>query len=264
MKNFQYKRFANVLRYLGFVKWRTYANLILIPLIITGAIILSCKYFIFFGSESEADKMAVAVVPMFFSIMVGFTSYNCVKMMSSTGHVGDAHSQFLALPASSLEKFVAAVIMRVFLPVICAFIGFYAAELITNPSTFGAVLSENMLKVSSRSMDLEGSPLLAFGVQSLAFLVFVSSMATFVFCGLLFSRFKWIIAFFVQVLCWIMFARIIYMACKSIDFMQYELRSGMIVLWLNIIFFVLSAVLFWGSYKLFERSQAVRGSFLAI
>ncbi len=264
MKDFQYKRFVNVLRYLGFVKWRTYANLTLIPLIVAGAIFLSYKNFIYFDNDLAASNFAPSCVPFFMFIMLGFTSYRCVKMMTSTGRVGDGHSQFLALPASSLEKFISAIIMRIALPVLCAVVGFYVAVLVTSPTSFGESLRTSMMVFHCNDAMLACSPMLLFGMRSCAVLFFVASMSTFIFCGLLFSRFKWLIAFFAQVLCSIISGRAIFAVYEMIDFSQYNIRFAMLVLWLNIVFFVISAALLFCSYLFFKRSQAVRGSFLAI
>lgn len=264
MNSFSLRRFAYTLRYIGFVKWRAYANCLVVPFLVTAVTLFANG---FFGSPVEAETEALASKAVFvFALLLG-VSFFCVKVLYPTGRTGDGYFQFLVLPASSSEKFLAAVLMRVAAPLLCATIGYYAAVLVVTPGSFLRVLASEPVAVNGMhimdSMPSEFGAPLRIGGMLLPPAFVLCSLSFFLFAGFLFSRFKWILGFLVQILLAVLVVRAVLELDDVIDFDEYDVNYTALVWWLDAILLAVTALLVFLSYRLFKRSQAVKGRFFA-
>lgn len=262
MNSFSLRRFAYTLRYIGFVKWRAYANCLVVPFLVTAVTLFANG---FFGSPVEAETEALASKAVFvFALLLG-ASFFCVKVLYPTGRTGDEYSQFLALPASSSEKFLAAVLMRVAAPLLCATIGYYAAVLVVSPSAFLNVLKSTPVSIYGMhvidSMPSEFGVPLRIGGMLLPPVFVICSLSFFLFAGFLFSRFKWILGFLIQIFLAALVVRAVLELDDIIDFDEYDVNYTALVWWLDGILLAVTALLVFLSYRLFKRSQAVKGRF---
>lgn len=263
MSCFSPRRFAYTLRYLGFVKWRSLVNWVFAPFLVTCVAILLFRYVMDLSDFSAASTKGVFC----FAIMA-CSSFCCVKVLYPGGRPGDEFSQFLALPASMLEKFIAAIMTRVVMPLLCVTVGYYAAVLVTSPSEFLTVLSVAGFSVNGVSMcnvvppEVGASMRIGFGL--LPTLATLCSLSFFLLSGFLFARFKWILGFIVQTILVILIFRCIFSLDEVIDFDEYEVNFEALVWWVDAILFLISSLLVFLSYKLWTRSQSVSGRFLSV
>lgn len=262
MNVFSLNRFGHTLRYIGFVKWRIYANCLAVPFLVTAVTLLANG---FFGSHSGGDGLASKAVFTFAMLLCA--SFFCVKVLYPTGRAGDEYSQFLVLPASSFEKFLAAILMRVVAPLLCAAVGYYAAVLVVTPGCFLRVLMSEPATVNGMHiMDSIPSELgmsLRIGGMLLPPAFVLCSLSFFLFAGFFFSRFKWVLGFIVQIIIVVLVVRAVLELDDIIDFDEYDVNYTALVWWLDAILLAVAALLVFLSYRLFKRSQAVKGRFLS-
>ncbi|MGN0029129.1 MAG: hypothetical protein ACI35Q_05290 [Marinilabiliaceae bacterium] len=262
MKAFSLNRFGRTLRYIGFVKWRVYANCLAVPFLVTAVTLIANG---FFGSHPDVDSLASKAIFTFAMLLCA--SFFCVKVLYPTGRPGDEYSQFLVLPATSFEKFLAAILMRVAAPLICAAVGYYAAVLVVTPGSFLRVLMSEPTTVNGMHiMDSIPSELgmsLRIGGLILPHAFVLCSLSFFLFAGFVFARFKWILGFIVQIIIAVLVVRAVLELDDIIDFDEYDVNYTALVWWLDAILLAVTALLVFLSYRLFKRSQAVKGRFLS-
>lgn len=263
MSCFSPRRFAYTLRYLGFVQWRSFVNWVFAPFLVTCAAILLLRYVMDLSGFSATSTKGVFC----FALMV-CSSFCCVKVLSPGGRPGDEFSQFLALPASMLEKFIAAIMTRVVMPLLCITVGYYAAVLVTSPSEFLTVLSVASFSVNGVPMfnvvPPEAGASMLIGFCLLPMLSMLCSLSFFLLSGFLFVRFKWIMGNILQTILVLLVFRCILSLDELIDFDEYEVNFEALVWWGDAILFLVSSLLVFLSYKLWTRSQSVSGRFLSV
>lgn len=262
MRFFRLKRFACTLRYIGFVKWRAYANCLIVPFLVTAVTLLLNS---FFGTPIEDEALASKAV-FNFALLLG-ASFFCVKLLYPTGRMGDEYSQFLVLPATSFEKFLAAILMRVVAPLFCATVGYYAAVLIVTPASFWRVLTSMPFTVNGmqilNTMPSELGMSLRIGGMLLPPALILCSLSFFLFAGFFFARFKWVLAFLLQILLVALVVRAVVELDDVIDFDEYDVNFTALVWWIDGTLAAITSMLVFFSYRLFKRSQAVKGRLFA-
>ena len=264
MVSFSPARFAYTVRYLGFVKWRKYVNWVLVSFFVSCAIALFFKHIVM----PDGGFSAVYIKPAFCFAMTFCASFCCVHVLYPSGRPGDEYTQFLTLPASPLEKFVAALLMRVGMALFCALVGYYASVIVTSPSEFLRVLAAPAISVNgvtlANAVPDSVPASLRVGFLLLPYLALFCSLSFFVFAGFLFSRFKWILGAVVQVLLVTLALRGVASIDDAIDFEEYDINYTALIWWIDFLLFATFSLLMFASYRLWRRSQAVFGRFFSV
>lgn len=263
MNTFSFNRFALTLRYLGMVRWRLYVNCLVVPLLACAAmLIVSGNFWSPFHQNLSASKGVFA-----FFLLLGSTFF-CVRAIIPKDVRSSEYSQFLALPASNLEKFAASIVMRVVVPLLCATVGYYVAVLVVNPMAFWRVFSRSLLNINGvnilDSLPPSFSPALSIGIALLPSALIFFHLAFFLFSGVFFSRLKWILCSLIQFLLWSFVVSAVAWVDNVVDFDEYMVNYTALVWWVDSILFAVGALLVLGAYKVFCRTQSVMGRFLTI
>lgn len=266
MKAFSLRRFALTLQYLGIVRWRFYAYCLFVPMLLCAALMVDFDHF-----WRPFPHEIVEWKGIFFVVMLLVSSFFCVRAIFPKDGRSDEYTQFLALPASNLEKFTASLLMRVGAPLLCAIVGFYLAVLIVNPLSFWRVFTSPAfsgggfgLPAYAGYVPPESQMAFSAGVLLLLPVLVIWPLVFFVFSGAFFARLKWILAFLLQGAILAGVAIVVVQIDHLIDFDEYMINYTALVWWIDVVLYVTAALLLWGSYVIFRRSQAVNGRFINI
>lgn len=258
---FSIRRFALTMRYIGFVKWRAYANCLVVPFLVSVAIFFSSGIF---GGSANSDLLTSKSIFRFALILAA--SFFCVKAIYPTGRVGDDYSQFLSLPASTSEKFIASLIMRIVAPLFCATVGYYASVLVVSPLNFWRVFSSPVFCLGEAfivdTIPDELGAAMRVGATLFPWALLACSLSFFLFAGVFFSRFKWVLGFVIQAVLTIVLARSVWKLDDIIDFDEYDVNYTALVWWIDGVLLAVAVLLVFLSYHIFKRSQAVKGRFV--
>lgn len=176
MKSFNISRFRNVLAYFGSMNRKRYVTIASV-VVILATLITIMKY-----HELGAVTGISAIVSMsgFSTGLLAGTVF-CCMMVPNTKRNSDELSRLLMLPASNLEKFIAALLMNVLVP---TFIIWLASGLC-------ALVLEHQVAYSEITSALRNADPLGF------FASFASCLLLYSHCilvGMVLSRAKWVAA----------------------------------------------------------------------
>lgn len=256
MNSFSFRRFALTLRYLGVVKWRAYVNCLAVPFLISAVMLASTG-----DIWTPRHHGFVVSTSLFrFALMIG-AQFFCTRALCPSGRTGGDYALFLALPASHAEKFLASLVMRVVAPALCATMGYLASVLVVNPMAIGEVLAWGFF---SFTWPCSFGVAMRVGLSLMLPLAVVCSLSFFLFAGVYFSRFKWVLAFLAQVLIVVLLDRVGIEIGEFIDLDDYDVNDAACVWWVDAILFAVAALLVFASYRVFRCSQAVKGRFVTV
>ena len=267
MGNFSFRRLLLTMRYLGSLSWLRYLTFAGIMFIATMAV-----FFISWTSDSVYANNYPDVAVFFpYSIILGFFLTACFAQMTDgfQSKRDKDVSRLLLLPASNAEKFVASFFMNVITPTIFLSVAFHAAVLVMSPEVFLKFLTRggifpffHFLTDSYNLIDVDEADASStiLGIKLITLLSPILIAATFLFGGTLFSRAKWLLTSLSILIINSIFAHIAFKVVCDIDFNEYTFNVPALVWWTVTLMFVLSALFIWGSYRLFCRRQAAKGS----
>lgn len=267
MGNFSFHRLLLTMRYLGSLSWLRYLTFAGIMFTATMAI-----FFITWTAGSEYANNYPDVTMFFpYSIILGFFLTACFAQMTEgfQSKRDKDITRLLLLPASNAEKFVASFFMNVVTPTIFLSVAFHAAVLIMFPEVFlkfltrGGIFAYFHFLTDSYTLcgvdDADASSTI-LGLKLIALLSPILAAATFLFGGTLFSRAKWLLTSLAILIINSIIGRIAYEVVRDIDFNEYTINTTALVWWIVGFMTVISALFIWGSYRLYCRRQAAKGS----
>ncbi len=267
MGNFSFRRLLLTMRYLGSLSWLRYLTF--------AGIMFTATMAIFFITWTASNEYAnnYPDLAMFFpySIILGFFLTACFAQMTDgfqSKRDKDA-SRLLLLPASNAEKFVASFFMNVITPTIFMSVAFHAAVLVMYPEVFLKFLTRggiftffHFLTDSYTITDVDDADVSStiLGLKLISLLTPIVIASSFLFGGTLFSRAKWLFTSLSILIINSIIGHIAFKIICHIDFNEYTVNVHALVWWSVWLMAAFSALLIWGSYRLFCRRQAAKGS----
>lgn len=253
MKSFSFSRFRSVVRYLFFTNRRMLLTTAVVPFAI---VLLFVVYEISNSCSLTFDVYDFRTSAGFFMLFFALFSASCgARMIYSSRKRAGEYTSLLVLPASNLEKFVALFVVCVLFPQILFSVSFWL------PIFLFHFTEVTQFVHGINSAVVEG---LSFGEYMLTYAIPVCSLAAFIFSGALFSRLRFVMGavlhlFFVGALGYVSV-----LVAKMYDFNEYVLNTEALAWWALAGYTALTVALVCVSYRLFCRSQAVQGRFLAV
>ncbi len=253
MKSFSFSRFRSVVRYLFFSNRRMLLTTAVVPF----AIVLLIVVYTFSNRGSlTLNPCDYGTVAGFFGLFFALLSASCgARMVYSSRKRAGAYTSLLVLPASNLEKFVALFVVCVLLPQVLFAVSYWLPLFLFH---FG----EMVLNVYDASQSVIRA--FSFGEVLLGILAPVCSLSAFIFSGAFFSRMRFVMGAVLHLFFFGVLGYVSVLVAQRYDFNEYVVNTEALVWWGVAGYSVLTVALIFASYRLFCRSQAVQGRFLAV
>ncbi len=253
MKSFSFSRFRSVVRYLFFTNRRMLLTIAVVPF---SVVLLFVVY-----NFSKSGSMTLyphdfAKFAAFFGFCFCLFSASCgARMIYSSRKRAGAYTRLLVLPASNLEKFVALFVVCVLAPQVLFAVSYWLPLFLFH--FFDMV--QNVYGINEAV--IRG---LSFGQILLTIVMPVCSLAAFIFSGAFFSRLRFVMGAVLHLLFFGAISYVSVLVAQMYDFNEYIVNMEALVWWAVAGYTVLTVALVLVSYRLFCRSQAVQGRFLAV
>lgn len=269
MGNFSFRRLLLTMRYLGslsLLRYLTFAGILFVATI--------AVFFITWSADSEYANNYPDVAMFFpYDIILCFFLTACFAQMTDgfQSKKDKDISRLILLPSSNAEKFVASFFMNVVTPTLFLSVAFHAAVLIMYPEVFLKFLTRGgfftffgMLTEDYSDVDvfIDDADATVLGLKMFFILSPIFTAALFLFGGTLFSRAKWLLTAVAILVANTMISYIAFKVACVIDFNEYTINTPALIWWIVSLMTIFSGLLIWGSYRLFCRRQAAKGSLL--